>query len=714
MPNWVIQRESGGLADHNLETLLTIGNGHISVRGTAIEQTQGELAASFMHNIWDDMPVQRTELANLPRWWGIDIWANGHRLGIHGATPPATWSLDLRTGTLTRRLTWQVDQGTTVEIEDERFCCLDNPQGAVVRLNLRVTRGQARIRLRAGVDAHVDNTALKHWSVNQQSTDDNLACLEATTLSTRLDVGIATVFDVPGATITTCQADGQPTLLASAIVGESGSITATKYIGLSSTNECDNPLEDAGKIAVSLAATGWDGLVASNQAEWQRVWDVSDIEIDGDDEAQLAVRYYIFQLMIAAPRIADASIGAKTLSGFGYRHHVFWDTEIFMLPLFTCTRPELATRMLDYRWRRLAGARRKAVAGGARGARFPWESAGVGDEVCPVWVENPADPANLIRIWTGDLEMHLNADLAHAIMQYWYVTGDDEFMRTQGAEIILDTATYFATAAVLEADGFYHFRDVIGPDEYHEHADDNAFTNAMAVWHLKLASSMLAWLRQGFPADAETLCRRLGIDDATEQLWVTVADKMVRPIVRDGVIEQQQGFFELTDVDLGLARDPARTRSMQAIYGIGPTAKTQNIKQPDVLMLAFMRPELFDDKTLRANYDYYDPRTDHEYGSSLGPSISSIMAAWVGDADAAYAHFARAIRADLHDARGNANDGIHGASAGGVWQAVVFGFAGLRIGPDGWSTQPHLPAQWTRLRFHIIWRGELCEIVITR
>jgi len=705
MRNWVIERESEGPVDHNLETLFTIGNGHISLRGTAVEQSRDELAGSFMHGIWDDMPVQRTELANLPRWWGIDIWANGQRLGIHGAAPSATWSLDLLTGTLTRRLVWQVDDLTAIEIEDQRFCCLDNPLGAAVRLQLKVTRGQADIRLRAGVDAHVDNTALKHWNVTCQFADDDTCGLEAKTIATGIDVGIAAIFDVPGAEISTCQADGQPAILAQATVAEGDSLTATKYVGFYGGPAGADPIGEATQTTADLARIGWDGLGASNRSEWQKVWAASDVEIDGDDEAQLAVRYYIFQLMIAAPRIADASIGAKTLSGFGYRHHVFWDTEVFMLPLFICTQPDLAARMLDYRWRRLAGARRKAAASGARGARFPWESAHTGDEVCPTWVENPADPANLIRIWTGDIELHLNADLAHACLQYWYATGDDEFMRRQGVEIILDTATYWATAAQLEDDGFYHFRDVIGPDEYHEHADDSAFTNAMATWHLRVATIMLSWLRQQYPADAKTLCRHLGIDDATEQLWATVSEKMAPANVCDGVIEQQEGFFDLEDVDFGLARDPARNCSMQAVYGIGPTAKTQNLKQPDVLMLAYMRPEMFDDASLRANYDYYDPRTDHELGSSLGPSISAIIAARVGEQDAAYAHFQRAMRADLHDVRGNGNDGIHGASAGGVWQAVVFGFAGLRIGPDGWSTAPHLPANWKRLKFNIIWRG---------
>ena len=170
--------------------------------------------------------------------------------------------------------------------------------------------------------------------------------------------------------------------------------------------------------------------------------------IEGDNEAQLALRFNIFQLLIAAPRYTDrASIGAKTLSGFGYRHHAFWDTEIFMLPLFSCTQPELARNMLMYRWHNLPGARAKAVGNGYEGAQFPWESAGDGREVTPTWVPHFADPTQLIRIWTGDIEIHITADVAYGVMQYWHVTGDDAFMRDYGAEIVLDGAKFWASAA---------------------------------------------------------------------------------------------------------------------------------------------------------------------------------------------------------------------------------------------------------------------------
>ena len=710
---WTIRRVTQAKPDHHLETLFTTGNGHIAVRGSALEKQPGERAASFMHALWDDMPVTRTELANLPRWWGMDVWVNGVRQNTnHGLT---TWELDLRTGILTRSFTWTPEPNTELKWTDQRCLSLADPHAAAVRLTLEVTRGQAEVKLRSGLDVHVDNLALRHWELVEQSASPPLVGLLARTMATQIDLGIAATLLLDGApcqTSQSCGADGQPAVLVTAQVGTGGKLTATKLVGLAAATDIANPLEHATKLATGLAEAGWEELVRANAQAWQDTWERCDVVIDGDPAAQVALRYNLFQLIIAAPRLADASIGAKTLSGYGYRHHIFWDTEIFMLPPFTFTQPELARRMLSYRFNRLAGARRNAIDTGARGARFPWESAGTGDEVCPTWLEHPTDPSQLVRIWTGEREIHINVDLAHACYQYWQVTGDDTFMRQQGAEVILDSATYYASAAQLEADGYYHFRQVVGPDEYHELIDNNAFTNLMVVWHLRLAKRVLAWLDNNYPADAARVRRAAGIDQQCEGLWQQVADAVVPAFWRDGVLEQFEGFFDLTDVNFEVARDPGRTASMQLIHGIEGTKTTQNIKQPDVLMLAYLQPELFTAEQLLANYRYYDPRTDHEMGSSLGPAVSAIMASRAGDPDQAYRHFMRAARADLYDVRGNADDGIHGASAGGLWQAVVFGFAGLDLNQDGWTTHPNLPAGWTRLAFNFSWQGERQTVVI--
>ncbi|HEY3473504.1 MAG TPA: glycoside hydrolase family 65 protein, partial [Anaerolineales bacterium] len=376
------------------------------------------------------------------------------------------------------------------------------------------------------------------------------------------------------------------------------------------------------------------------------------------------------------------------------------------------TAPEIARNLLEYRYQRLPGARRKAQSNGYEGAQFPWESADTGEEVTPTWVPHYADRTKLIRIWTGDIEIHISADVAYAAYQYWQVTNDEDWFIEKGAELILDTAKFWASRAEWDAEAErYEYNDVIGPDEYHDHVDNNFYTNRMAQWNQQTALDVLEWLAIHAPEKREELIRRLDLSTDVLARWKEVQDRIYLPVRPDGLIEQFEGYFQRREVDLA-ALEP-RAISAQALFGIEGCNETQVIKQPDVLMLQYLLPDEFTDEQIHTNYDYYTARTDHTHGSSLGPSIQAIMACRVGKPEDAYEHFIRAVRADLRDVRHNASDGIHGASAGGTWQAIVFGFGGLRLTPQGWSTQPRLPKHWKRLSFRFTNRGKPETVEIT-
>lgn len=506
-----------------------------------------------------------------------------------------------------------------------------------------------------------------------------------------------------------------PTLIA-AWQGQPGeTFSAEKTVVTYTSRDVADPAKAAQAKLSTIPDPGWDALMNDSQAAWQREWQASDVVIEGDDEVQLAVRFNLYQLLIAAPRQDErVSIGAKTLSGFGYRGHTFWDTEMFMLPFFTFTRPQIARNLLSYRWHTLAGARRKANANRYAGAQYAWESAATGDEVTPAWVPHYIDPKVLVRIWTGDIEIHVSADIAYAIDQYWRVSGDDAFLLERGLEIILETAKFWASRAEWnEQRGLFEFKDVIGPDEYHDHVDNNAYTNYLARWHLLKALELLEWVEADHPETAASLAARLNISAAERTRWSQVADNIFLPgDASTGLIEQFEGYFRREDVDLQGYAD--RDESMQSLLGIEGVNATQVIKQPDVLMLQSLLPELFAQQSLEINYSYYNARTDHSYGSSLGPAIQAIIACRLGRVDEAYEHFTRAVFADINDVRGNCGDGIHGASAGGVWQALVFGFAGLRLTGNAWSIEPVLPDHWRRLAFKFCYRGEIREVDIRK
>ena len=718
---WLVT-QTGFRADqqHHMETIFTTGNGYFCSRGSLEEGYPGERALTLAHGIFDDMPVVRTELANLPNWLDMTITVDGHRFRLdHGECLRFNRALDLRTGLLRREVRWQAPNGVVLDMTFERFASYAHEHLGALRVLITAVNRPCQITVETGVNGHVANEDLLHWNhVAQGDQDNSVLWLHSRTRHSGLDLAAAATISTSVQGTTTCQqCPGQPRFVLSDTLDEAQTLSIDKLVSYTASRDA---VENAGDVVARAIDTLHDHTYNSLRAEqvraWDDLWHESDVIIEGDADAQLAIRFHLFQLLIAAPQHDDhVSIGAKTLSGLGYRGHVFWDTEIFILPFFTHTQPHIARNMLLYRYHTLAGARQKAARNGFEGAQFAWESAVTGEEVTPTWVPDFSGEG-LVRIWTGDIEIHISADIAYALMQYWRVTGDDAFMRDHGAEIILDTARFWGDRAELEEqDGrrCYALRDVIGPDEYHDHVDNNAYTNRMAQWHLQTACDLLDWLDATYPDKAQTLRDQLDLDDARLRHWHDVIDHVIIPYDPEtGLIEQFEGFFELKRIDPQVIA--TTDRSMHVVLGIEGANESQVIKQADVIMLLCLLRDEYDAQTWTTNWDTYMPITDHRYGSSLGPSFHAWAACEMGKPDEGYEHFMLAARADLYDVRGNTDDGIHAASAGGLWQAVVFGFVGLRLAADGLTLNPHLPAHWQRLSFCVRYRGELYTVEVTQ
>ena len=696
---------------HHHETIFTLGNGYLGTRGAFEEAYPGEVRSTFLHGVFDDVPVVFTELVNAPDWLEMEIFLAGERFRLdEGELLSFRRHLDLKTASLKRELRWRSPAGRETRLEFERFASLADRHLGAVRLQVTPENYAGRIEVRAGLNGAADNLAYLHWEWLGQGLKGQGAWLRLKTRVSGIELaaGLRLGF-VNGERRRLVRWDvrNHPTLVASVEAGQGQTLTAEKYVTYHTGREAKDPFKRCQKALRALGTQAWEAAFAAHRQAWQAEWERCDVGIEGDDEAQQSVRFNIFQLLSAAPRQDErVSIGAKMLSGYGYRGHAFWDTEIFMLPFFTYLRPEIARDLLSYRWHNLPGARTKALGNGYRGAQFPWESAGTGEEVTPTWVPDPKDRTKLIRIWTGDIEIHISADIAYAIWQYWQSTGDEAFLLERGAEVILDTARFWASRAEWNAErGRFEISDIVGPDEYHDHVDNNIYTNALARWNMEKGLELAGWLKEKHPQAWRKLNRRLQLKEAEFGQWRTVIEKLYLAFdPKTKLIEQFEGYFQRRDVDLA-AMEP-RSESLQSIFGIEGINDTQVLKQPDVLMLMYILPDLYDEATVKANFTYYNARTDHTFGSSLGPSIQSIMANRVGDRSA-IDHFLRAARADLHDVRGNAGDGIHGASAGGLWQAVVFGFGGLKHTAEGWEAHPHLPKGWTRLTFNLVDHGKV-------
>jgi beta-phosphoglucomutase len=713
--------ESGFSAEnqHHHETVFTIGNGYLSTRGTFEERYARDTQATFIHGIYDDRPITFTELANAPDWAAFEIWVNNQRFSIQdGYIQNYTRWLDLRTGTLHRRLTWASLSGNPIDIHFERFTSLADEHLSALRVTLTPLDGTVHIKVHATLDGHVENHHLLHWNfVSQKISLAHQADLVVRTRHTEktvamrmhlLALGTETGGEIQFAAN---ECPGRPGIEVQTSVSTGNIVQFDKLVAIYTSRDTSDPLKAAQESLNTALEKGFDSLALENKKAWESFWNMGDVIIDGDDEAQLALRHGLFQLRIAAPtNDHKVSIGAKTLSGFAYAGHVFWDNEIFVLPFFTFTHPTLARNMLGYRFHTLPGARAKAAGNGYAGAQYAWESAETGDEVTPTWIPHFNDRTKLIRIWTGDIQYHISADVAYAMHQYWQVTGDDEFWRMVGVPVVLETAVFWGERAEPEGDRAsrpirFSIRDVIGCDEYHDHVDNNAFTNAMVQWHLRTALAALDWLKNHDPAGAGELISRLDLTPKRLAHWREVIDGLV--LLHDpktGLIEQFEGFFDLKDVDWPAFE--GRTKSMQVLLGIDGANEHKVLKQADVIALLVLSGDRFDEKTWQANWDYYVPITDHTYGSSLGPAMHAWAACRMNQPEVAYKHFMRAARADLLDIRGNAAEGIHAASAGGMWEAVVFGFAGLNLTSEGLLISPRLPSHWKRVRFNILYQGE--------
>jgi trehalose/maltose hydrolase-like predicted phosphorylase len=448
---------------------------------------------------------------------------------------------------------------------------------------------------------------------------------------------------------------------------------------------------DARAALAAAEEAGFERLLAEHRSAWATRWAAADVVVEGDPELQRAVRFALFHLMGSAADDDEAAVGARGLSGPGYRGHVFWDSDSFVLPFLAATHPEAARAMLEYRIRRLPAAREAARELGRTGARFPWESAETGFDVTPSHAHLPG--GGIARIRTGEFEEHIVADVAWAAACYVDWTGDEEFASGPGRRLFVETARYWASRIRLGADGRAHIYGVIGPDEYHEPVDDNAYTNVLARWNLRTGA-------------------RLTDSEPERKEWLQLAARLVDGYdAMSGLYEQFAGFFELEPLVIA---DVVPQRPIAADMLLGPerTAGAQVLKQADVLMLHHLVPDEVEPGSLGPNLDFYEPRTAH--GSSLSPAIHASLLARAGRFREALAALKIAARIDLDDLTGSTAEGVHLATMGGLWQALVYGFAGARPRGDVLRVEPHLPPGWGALELRLRFRGSPLRLRIDR
>ena len=706
------------------ETVYTVGNGYFCTRGTFDEGYSRATPATLLFGVFDAVPIAKEELANAPDWTSLGLIINGERFRLDkGKILDYHRTLDMQEGILRRTVHWETPTGIRVKINSERVASLADNHVGMVRYS--VTNEDSNlpldIALWTNFNTAVGNYDLMHWETVDQGFEGEVMWLESETKKTKVQLAQTMTFTT---TLPECRTEYISSYIAPSIriygkLAPGETMEAEKLVVMYTTRDGVEPVPTAIGHHRKLfdTTTGepakkglvYDHLLIKHKEAWQQFWQEADVIIEGDEKSQLAIRYNIYQLRINSSAHDDRySIAAKGLTGFGYRGHIFHDTEIFMLPFFTHVLPDFARNLLHYRYHLLPAARKKAASNGYEGAQYPWESTLDGEETTPSSIIHP-ETGEVIPVLNGFIEYHISASVAHAVQSYWEVTGDDEFMQNYGAEIVLSTATFWGSRVEKDTDGAYEITNVIGPDEWHEHVNNNAFTNYMARQNILDALKDLRWLQTTAPSKARDLVQQLHLTDERLQHWQDVIEKLRIPQdPQTKVFEQFDGFFQLEELDQDQFK--GRKDSYQGIMGIHAVQKYRIIKQADVLMLLTVLNQNFDLETKRANWDYYYPITDHDYGSSLTPAFHVILACELGLVDAAYKQFVLGGLVDLENLRGNTPEGIHTACSGAVWQATVFGFAGLKVNADGYTTNPVWPSDWTRLAFKFRHKGELISI----
>jgi trehalose/maltose hydrolase-like predicted phosphorylase len=448
--------------------------------------------------------------------------------------------------------------------------------------------------------------------------------------------------------------------------------------------------------ATQARRNGFERALRDHRRAWAERWEHADVLIDGDDDLQLRVRFALYHLMASSSRSGESAIGARGVTGHAYRGHVFWDADVFVLPFLAATDPPAARSVLEYRIRRLARARKTARDEHLAGARFPWESAASGADVTPTSGRTQA--GQIVPIRNGQDEVHIVGDVAWAAACYAGWSGDPAFATGRGLELLVESARYWRSRARVDPDGRAHLFGVIGPDEYHEPVDDDAFTNVLARWNLRTAA---AWTEAAHAPD-----------EPERAAWRSLADALVDGFdPATGVYEQFAGFYDLEPLRIADVA-PRRPITADLLLGRERVQRAQVVKQADVLMLHHLIPDEVAAGSLVPNLEFYEPRTAH--GSSLSPGIHAALFARAGQPDRALDLLRLAAAVDLDDLTGTEAGGVHLATMGSVWQALAFGFAGLDPLGRHLSLDPQLPTTWGALELALQFRGARLRVRIER
>jgi alpha,alpha-trehalose phosphorylase len=713
------------------ESLFALANGALGVRGTLDEGAPAGQIGTYIAGVHEERPLTYPErfpafptteetLVQVTDATGMRLEVDSYPLDVRtGVLERHERILDLRSGTLERRVIWQAPSGARVQVNSYRIVSLAEPHLLAIRYRVEAL-DEARIVVRSRLDG---NESIHPASTDPRESaplygqvllpehaeaDDQFLLLVHSTHATRIMVAcgaghtaLVTGQDGSAEVVAHCTPNHAETAFSIA-AGPSAALTIDKMVAYhSSTTE--GPAELARRVRRSLdvaATSGFDALAASQREVLDAYWAYADIEIAGDPELEQGLRFAMFNILQATAQAKGHPVPAKGLTGQGYSGHTFWDTEAFVVPVLTYVRPDLARDVLQFRVATLDAARSRASELGHAGACFPWRT--ITGRECSGYFPS------------GSAGYHVNADIALAICRYASATGDDDFLRGQASQVLVETARLWARLGHFDPrrGGRFCIDRVTGPDEYSALVNNNIYTNLAAQANLRVAARLVEMLPEADPAAHAALVASTGVTAQEAGHWRHVAEAMAIPYDDGlGIHPQDDSFLELAPWDF--SSEPPDDRPLLLHYHPMTLYRHQIVKQADIVLALHLFADSFTPEEKLRDFAYYEPITVHD--SSLSPATHAVVAAELGDLDKARSYARRSALMDINNIHQDVRSGIHIAACAGGWISVVMGFGGLRDpGDDGApKLSPRLPPGWDRLKFQLAIRGERVVVDIT-
>jgi alpha,alpha-trehalose phosphorylase len=697
------------------ESIFSLSNGHVGWRGNLDEGEPHGLPGSYLNGVHELHPLPYAEAGygypesgqtaiNITNGKIIRLLVNDEPFDLrYGTLRSHERVLDLRTGLLHRTCVWTSPAGCTVRVGSTRLVSFTERAIAAIAYEVESLDKDVRVVVQSELVANEQlpefsgdprvAAALETPLVPEESyaAGMRLRLVHSTTRSgLRVAAGADHMVEGPNPTETSSEAgDDVSRLTAVSMLTPGESLRMVKLVsyGWSATRSLPAMHDQVDAALAAARSTGWQGLVRQQRAYLDDFWARADVEVDGDEEIQQAVRFALFHVLQAGARAEQRAIPAKGLTGTGYDGHSFWDTEVFVLPLLMHTSPHAVAEALRWRQDTLPAARERAQQLGLRGAAFPWRTI-EGSECSAYW------PA-------GTAAFHVNADIADAVARYVSATGDEQFERDTGLEILVETARLWDSLGHHDRHGTFHIDGVTGPDEYSAINDDNVYTNLMAQSNLRAAADAVG----RHPQQAADL----GVDDEESSAWRDAADAVAVPYNHElGVHEQHAGFTRQQVWDFSGTRPDQYPLMLNFPYF--DLYRKQVVKQADLVLAMFKRGDHFSAEQKARNFAYYEPLTVRD--SSLSACCQAVMAAEVGHLHLAYDYLGEAALMDLENLEKNTRDGLHVASLAGTWLALVAGFGGMRQHGEILEFTPKLPERLRRLAFLVQMRGRRLRVEI--